>query len=117
MDQAYTQEVIEALKITLTPTKDNIAISEKLLDEILPQKGPFPAALMMIGVDANVDMAIRKAAVVLLVTELKARWVDGDAYLKILKKFPYYYPQSVKDLVRSSFLDAMILANDKYILK
>ena len=45
-------------------------------------------------------MAIRKSAAVLLTTEIKARWKENDSFLKLFKKFEYWYPAEVKQLVR-----------------
>ena len=58
IDPTYINDTKQALQLALTPTPENIAESEKILDEILPQKGPLPAAFLMIAVDQNVPIML-----------------------------------------------------------
>lgn len=77
MSDEFYFKVLEALRMSVNPTKDNIKIAEELLTNTLITQDEFGYALLRIASDQTLqekDFAVRQAAAIQLEKNVKTSW-------------------------------------------
>lgn len=100
----------------MTPTPDNITMSEELLTKKFFQSENFGLILLSIvgnSQNPSSNLVLRKCAAITLENNVKTGW------LSITKdqKSPHFFSEAAKDLVKQNILQSMISCEDISLIK